>query len=73
MAACARCHDTGARYHRFHDATDRSLCDCPMGDWLRIPEATRNEILAYIRGLEVAQRTLDRHARRDARRAAAAL
>lgn len=67
---CQRCKDTGARYYKFYDETDRSLCSCAMGDWLRIPEATRIEISAYVTALEVAQRKLDRQARRAARRVA---
>lgn len=61
---CSKCKDTGARYHRFYDATDRSLCSCAAGDWLRIPEAERIEIAAYVTELEMAQRKLDRQARR---------
>lgn len=67
---CSKCKDTGARYHKFYDATDRSLCSCPAGDWLRLPEAERIEIVAYVTALEAAQRKLDRHARRVERRAA---
>lgn len=67
---CNRCKDTGARYHKFYDGSDRSLCDCSAGDWKRLPENERIEIVAYITALEMAQRKADRHARRAARQAA---
>lgn len=65
---CDKCKDTGATFVAFYSARD-TRCDCPAGDWLRIPEAVRVEIVAYVTALEMAQRKANRQARRAARQA----
>lgn len=61
---CSKCKDTGTvGYYRFYDATPRAICDCAVGDYLRLSDAEKQAIV----DARVAERRAARIARRQAR------